>query len=131
MAGEGFEPSTSSLWGWRATELLYPASRICAIRTPPQHPKCRVLPLHHILYKTPPAGFEPATSALTVQRSTTGLQRNSRRVHYSPKIASINAIMSTLIPTGTPLASSSTLEFSSIFSIKSSSLSSNNLNSIS
>ena len=25
-------------------------NRICAIRTPPQHPKCRMLPLHHILY---------------------------------------------------------------------------------
>ena len=26
-------------------------NRKCRIRTAPQHPKCRMLPLHHILYK--------------------------------------------------------------------------------
>ena len=34
----------------RKISCLPPAqNRICRIRTAPQHPKCRVLPLHHIL----------------------------------------------------------------------------------
>lgn len=33
--------------------------RRCGIRTPLQHPKCRVLPLHYILYVAVGVGFEP------------------------------------------------------------------------